>query len=60
MVSLMMTSRYIIEQLDFWTHPTGLNRSVDVMVSPKEMVRLEKSLRRLNIDKHLMIDDVER
>ena len=47
-------------QLDFWTQPCGLNKSVDVMVPPKTTLRLEKSLRRLNIDKQLIIKDVEK
>lgn len=37
-----------------------MNESVDVMVPPQEILRLEKSLRRLNMEKLLMIDDVER
>jgi murein tripeptide amidase MpaA len=46
-------------ELDFWTYPTGLNETVDIMLSPEQKERYGAMFRALKIEQSTMIKDVE-
>lgn len=46
-------------ELDFWTYPTGLNQTVDIMLSPQQKEIYGAVFRALKIEQSVMIKDVE-
>jgi len=46
-------------ELDFWTYPTGLNETVDIMLSPEQQKSYGAIFRNMNIEQSVMIKDVE-
>jgi murein tripeptide amidase MpaA len=46
-------------EIDFWTYPTALNESVDIMLSPEQKLSYGQTFRNMKIEQSTMITDVE-
>jgi murein tripeptide amidase MpaA len=46
-------------ELDFWTYPSALNETVDIMLSPEQKERYGPMWNALKIERSVMIKDVE-
>jgi len=47
-------------EVDFWTYPSAINASVDVMLSPEQKDTFGLKFRNLDIERSILINDVEK